>query len=85
MKKIINFLMHLGESVSEQTVDRLRRNVRQNCKIWDLYGPAEAAIVSTFHQINFTSNNIIVSIGRPLPNYKCMILDETSPIDHVNI
>ena len=48
----------------------------QNCRIWNLYGPAETTIDCTYHLVNITTDTESIPIGVPLPNYQCMIIDE---------
>ncbi|CAF4138709.1 unnamed protein product [Adineta steineri] len=49
-----------------------------NCIVWNLYGPAEATIGCTVHSINVTSTIQSIPIGRPLFNYRCIIMNEYS-------
>ena len=44
-------------------------------KIWNMYGPAEATIVSTYQRVNINTELDSVPIGCPLPNYQCLIKD----------
>ena len=44
-------------------------------KIWNMYGPAEATIVSTYQRVNINTELDSVPIGCPLPNYQCIIKD----------
>jgi hypothetical protein len=78
------FLIFLGETNSPKFVHRLRTNVKKNCGIWNVYGPAETTMLSTMYLIDFMSIDTSVSIGRPLANYQCKILDvfaQTAIID----
>ncbi|CAF1513589.1 unnamed protein product, partial [Adineta steineri] len=47
-----------------------------SCIVWNMYGPAEATIDCTVHCINVTSSIQSIPIGKPLSNYRCMILNE---------
>ena len=42
------------------------------------YGPAETTIISTCLSLSspIKDQNTSIPIGRPLPNYQCLILDE---------
>ncbi|CAF3854568.1 unnamed protein product [Rotaria sordida] len=47
------------------------------CRLWNLYGPAETTMDSTCYLVDVSkSTDDKVPIGRPLPNYQCMLLDE---------
>jgi aryl carrier-like protein len=48
----------------------------QGCCIWNLYGPAESTIASTFHRVNIMTDKNQIPIGLPLPNYQCAIKDD---------
>jgi aryl carrier-like protein len=52
------------------------RFVTAHCRIWNLYGPAEATLCTTFHLVDTQLENGNISIGRPFPKYQCIILDE---------
>jgi hypothetical protein len=41
-----------------------------------LYGPAEATVYSTFHLSDVPKSIKNIPSGRPLPNYRCLVLDE---------
>ncbi len=69
-------ILHLGESLSGQLVSELIGFVTAHCRIWNLYGPAEATLGTTFHLVNTQLQNGNISIGRPFPKYQCVILDE---------
>jgi aryl carrier-like protein len=68
-------IFHLGESFSEQLVSELTHFVAAHCRIWNLYGPAEATLGTTYHLVDNQFQNGNVSIGRPFPKYQCVILD----------
>src|SRR5579862_2180428 len=70
------FVTFLGEAISRKFVHRLRDKVEKNCAIWNIYGPAETTIVSTCYFIDFMSLDSSVALGRALPNYKCLIVDD---------
>jgi len=48
------------------------------CKsLWDIYGPSEATLISSTTQIQPNADNkIIISIGTPIANVECFVLDE---------
>ncbi len=68
--------LHLGDILSSHSVTNIKSITSDAILIWNLYGPAEATIVSTYHQIDHAHSHANISIGQPLPNYKCKITDE---------
>ncbi|CAF1526891.1 unnamed protein product [Adineta steineri] len=45
------------------------------CRIWNFYGPAEATLGTTCHLIDVTSHMHDLPIGKPLPHYICLSLN----------
>ncbi|CAF4277247.1 unnamed protein product, partial [Rotaria sordida] len=43
---------------------------------WNLYGPAETTIDCAFHLVDISADTQSVPIGRALPRYRCLILDD---------
>ena len=41
-----------------------------------MYGPAETTIDCTFHLLDVAANTENFPIGRPLPNYRCLVLEK---------
>ncbi|CAF1482157.1 unnamed protein product [Adineta steineri] len=66
----------LGETFIVRLIDLIMKSGITNCTVWNLYGPAETTIVSTFHRVDLIEDTRSVSIGRPLSNYRSMILNE---------
>ncbi|CAF1179572.1 unnamed protein product [Adineta steineri] len=44
--------------------------------LWNLYGPAETTIVSTSHKVHVITDVRNISIGTPLSNCRCMIMNQ---------
>ncbi|CAF1442019.1 unnamed protein product, partial [Adineta steineri] len=65
-----------GEMWSDNLANLVFSSVASYCKLWNLYGPAETTIVCTVHRVNLMVNRQSISIGRPLSNYRCMIMNE---------
>ncbi len=59
-----------GEALPE---DLARVLVPKVAELWNLYGPTEATVYATCARVEADVNP--VSIGRPLPNYTCHIVD----------
>ncbi|MUG91826.1 amino acid adenylation domain-containing protein [Scytonema sp. UIC 10036] len=59
-----------GEALSEELAQRL---LKKEIQLWNLYGPTETTIWSTVTKINSGDR---VTIGRPIANTQCYILDE---------
>jgi enterobactin synthetase component F len=51
-------------------------HVVENCRIWNLYGPAETTLGATYHLINNTNDKANIAIGSAIANYQCLVLDE---------
>ncbi|CAF1063333.1 unnamed protein product [Adineta steineri] len=66
----------LGEAFVIQLVDLVVKIGISDCDVWNLYGPAETTIVSTFYKVDPIEYTQSVSIGEPLSNYRCMIINE---------
>ena len=64
-----------GESFSIKLVELLVEN-GYHCQVWNVCGPAETTIDCTIHLVDVTLNERNIPIGRPFPNYRCMVLDE---------
>ena len=66
-----------GEALSKNLAARLKSVARQ---VWNCYGPTEATIWASAHEVedlDLTDEApLIVSIGRPLQNYRLIVLSE---------
>ena len=48
-----------------------------HAKLLNGSGPTECTLISTYHHFQMDGElTEVVSIGRPLPSYKCLVLDE---------
>ncbi|CAF4252816.1 unnamed protein product, partial [Adineta steineri] len=63
-----------GEAFTPDLSKVLASCTAETCLIWNIYGPAET-INSTFQRIYPAANTTMISIGLPMPNYLCLILD----------
>jgi aryl carrier-like protein len=72
----LSFFTFSGEPFTVKLLDAIINIGIERCRIWNLYGPAETTIACTFHLINVAVDTKSIAIGVPLPNYRCMILDE---------
>jgi hypothetical protein len=68
----------VGETLTVKLANQLRQQVVDKCKVHNAFGPAELTINCTNHLIDVTKDQTSIPIGRPLPNYQCLILDEFS-------
>ena len=66
----LNAILLGGESLPEKIVDDLQD--RCTAKIFNMYGPTETSIWSTIKEIKDSKN---ISIGTPIANTRCYILD----------
>eukprot|EP00833_Pecoramyces_ruminatium_P005222 jgi/Orpsp1_1/1179254/evm.model.c7180000068616.1 len=56
-----------------------------NAKIFNPYGPTESTVICTIKELNNTSEDIHLSIGKPLCNCKIFILDENLKIIPIGV
>jgi amino acid adenylation domain-containing protein len=63
-----------GEALLPQVVMRFRH--RSGAKLYNVYGPTEAIIDSTYWLCEGTGAHSTIPIGRPIPNARMYILDE---------
>lgn len=60
-----------GEAFPEALLEKLRNT--SNAKIYNMYGPTETTIWSTFKEV---TNATKISVGKPMMNTTCYILDK---------
>ncbi|CAF1125206.1 unnamed protein product [Adineta steineri] len=65
-----------GEASTVQLIDKLYTYLPQDCSVWNIYGPAETTVDCTGYVIDRNLNVINITIGRPLPRYRCMIVNQ---------
>ncbi|CAF4588135.1 unnamed protein product, partial [Rotaria sp. Silwood2] len=65
-----------GEPCSVKLFNLLVNIVPDKCRIWDLYGPAEATIGCTLYLADKTANFDDIPIGKAIPNYQYAVFDE---------
>jgi hypothetical protein len=66
----------VGDISTTQLFEKLYNNVNQDCKMVNSYGPAETTIDCTCHFLDRNIDEVHIPIGKPLPNYRCLILDD---------
>ncbi|CAF4312952.1 unnamed protein product, partial [Adineta steineri] len=64
-----------GERCSVQLVELFESILRNDCAIWNLCGPSETTLQSLFHRVNSQVDTETIPLGKPLPNYSCMVED----------
>jgi amino acid adenylation domain-containing protein len=69
------YIILAGEVFSKNLYLRLKETLSAG-KIINIYGPTEATINTTLYECNGDEINATVPIGKPLVNYKVLILDE---------
>ncbi|CAF4086710.1 unnamed protein product, partial [Adineta steineri] len=74
--KYLRSLCSGGEAFGSELIGLIQEGNISNYTLWNLYGPAETTITSTFHLINTGASPNCIPIGRPLSNYRCLILNE---------
>ncbi|CAF4054411.1 unnamed protein product, partial [Adineta steineri] len=65
-----------GETSTVQLIDKLYTYLPQTCSLWNIYGPAETTVDCTSYVIDRNLNMINIPVGRPLPNYRCEVMNE---------
>lgn len=67
-----------GETLFSSSILALLPFVDEESRFFNLYGPAEATIVATCHEVrrDELSTSIALPIGRPLEGYHIYLLDE---------
>ncbi|CAF0903516.1 unnamed protein product [Adineta steineri] len=76
--KYLRSLCSIGEAFAVPLIELIVKIGITNYIVWNLYGPAETTIVSTFHRVDLIPDARAVSIGTPLFNYRCTIMNEYS-------
>ncbi|CAF4142030.1 unnamed protein product, partial [Adineta steineri] len=62
-----------GERCSVQLAELLQSIINNDCSIWNLCGPAETTLQSLFHRVDSQVDTVTIPLGRPLPNYSCIV------------
>ncbi|CAF4178821.1 unnamed protein product, partial [Adineta steineri] len=65
-----------GEASTVQLIDKLYTYLPQDSFVWNGYGPSEITVDSTIFVIRRNINMTSIPMGRPLLNYRCMIMNE---------
>ncbi|CAF1481617.1 unnamed protein product [Adineta ricciae] len=65
-----------GEACTAQLAHLILSTVPKTCRVWNLYGPAETTVDCTAQSLLMTTLTGKIPIGKPLPNYKSLVLDE---------
>ncbi|CAF4074590.1 unnamed protein product, partial [Adineta steineri] len=63
------------ETFPSKLIGLIQANNIPNYTLSNLYGPAETTITSTFHLVDIRASTKYIPIGRPLSNYRCLILN----------
>lgn len=69
-----------GESINEKLLETMKKNSK--AKIFNVYGPTETTIWSTVKEL---TNNEKITIGRPIANTQCYILNKNKKILPINV
>ncbi|CAF1069105.1 unnamed protein product [Adineta steineri] len=76
--KCLRSLCSGGETLNMKVVSLLKSLITSKCQIRNHYGPAEITINCAYHLIDLDKEQMNIPIGRPLPNYRCLIVDKFS-------
>jgi non-ribosomal peptide synthetase component F len=64
-----------GETCKSETCKN-HFNILPEVKLYNEYGPTEATVWSTVHQVDIDQSEGVVPIGQPIPNSRVYILDQ---------
>ncbi len=73
----------VGETLNVKVASLLKSQVGDKCQIRNHYGPAEITVNCACHLVDLDKDQKSIPLGRPLPNYQCLILDEFSQAVYV--
>ncbi|CAF0993724.1 unnamed protein product [Adineta steineri] len=73
--KYIRSLCTIGEPCSMKLVNLILTDPTQYFTFWNWYGLTETTVACTFYPVNMAANIDSIPIGRPLPNYRYLLLD----------
>ncbi|CAF1514282.1 unnamed protein product, partial [Adineta steineri] len=65
-----------GEPCSLKLINLMLNTVTHTCRLLNMYGTAETTIDCTSYVIDRNLNMINIPIGRPLPSYRCTIMNQ---------
>ncbi|KAJ1969579.1 hypothetical protein IWQ62_000532 [Dispira parvispora] len=65
-----------GEPLPFSLAEKWSQTQSGQVQLFNTYGPTEVAVSSHFEQVTVTRNDILVTIGRTIPNVQCYILDD---------
>ncbi|KAJ1966746.1 hypothetical protein IWQ62_002277, partial [Dispira parvispora] len=72
-----------GEPLPLSLAEKWCQSQDGQVRLYNTYGPTEAAVTSHFEQVTVTRDDSLVTIGRTIPNVQCYILDDN--LDMVSI
>ncbi|CAF4131325.1 unnamed protein product, partial [Adineta steineri] len=73
--KYLRSLCTIGEPCSIKLVNLILTDPAQHFIFWNWYGITETTVACTFYPVNIKVNTDSIPIGRPLPNYRHLLLD----------
>ncbi len=82
--KSLRYIFSGGESLSAQTKKLFFKNY-SNCKLINLYGPAEATIDTTFHEVKNNNRHLYSDIiGKPIKNTQLYVKNKQGNLCKIN-
>ncbi|CAF4005391.1 unnamed protein product, partial [Adineta steineri] len=73
--KYLRSLCTIGEPCSIKLVNLILTDPTQHFIFWNWYGITETTVACTFYPVNVKVDTDSIPIGRPLPNYRQLLLD----------
>ncbi|WP_147239340.1 non-ribosomal peptide synthetase, partial [Tenacibaculum sp. E3R01] len=76
-----------GETLSKELVSKFYANLGEQTQLYNFYGPTETCVDSTSYKINpkEIDNLVSIPIGKPLPNERVYVTDNTGNIVPVGV
>ena len=78
------FSTFIGEPCSVTLANLILASVACYCRLWNLYGPAETTIVCVLHRVECITKTQTIALGKPLSNYRCIIMNGYSQQSAIN-
>ncbi|RWQ71093.1 non-ribosomal peptide synthetase [Bacillus cereus] len=69
-----------GETLHQTLLDKVK--ISTNAQVFNMYGPTEATVWTTYKDLTHAT---VVTIGRPLPNYNCYIVDSFNRLQPIGV
>lgn len=65
-----------GEALRQSLVDKFYNQISNNCLLYNVYGPTEGTVATSYYLSKMSDSFITVPIGKPFKNYVLKVLDK---------